>query len=688
MESMEGYQLKVKRNGILFIWIADNFRILTIPIHNATTLYPMNSSLICASHTVYTIDPDSGEQDPPIPASNHPVHTILTSSPGSTRASSFLTAAESDHFIGVFSVDTRKLIGNLVVENEVTSLTFYTGDEIRRDSEANIDVLDSMMRPRQALAAVNRDGLLELFPAPFEFITSNTQKDSTKPGSRPKRMTRKATALIKITRPDQAGTVVPLINASFQGNEIVMAWTEGGVKLMFERIQWRDEKTGNFLVSGTKEIIRGKDGPGVGAVVMNGVKDMGLSHVDESHTVVANGEEVDDEVQMAVAPPEVIDISSGEEESEFGDFDVDRAPEQTSELSKPEDTDIDMADAEAKAVGDDEEEEPGEPSFGDLIRANAPETVDVAATFAEPNVQALTSSGERSLQLPSGVSLSTVLAQSLRTNDATLLETCFTVSDLSMVRTTIERLDSSLATVLLQRLAERLHNRPGRAGSLMVWIQWTLVAHGGYLAGQPAVMKKLASLHRVVKERANSLQSLLSLKGKLDMLEAQMNLRKSMQGRSQNAINGDDDDEDDVIYVEGQEESSSEDESPINTTTSKPTSKHPKPTSLSETIPNNSDTDESSADSASDGMPTTTATNGILTSSSASSNEEEEDLFDDEAEETDDDSGDAEGADEMDDEDDESADSELEVPVPKRMARVGLSNGVGSSSSSSAFKRR
>ena len=150
------------------------------------------------------------------------------------------------------------------------------------------------------------------------------------------------------------------------------------------------------------------------------------------------------------------------------------------------------------------------------------------------------------------MSLATVLTQSLRTNDTSLLETCLHTRDLSTVRSTIERLDSSFASDLLQRLAERLHSRPGRAGSLMVWIQWTLVAHGGYLAGQPEVMRKLKNLHKVVKERAGSLQSLLNLKGKLDMLEAQMNLRRHVLGKGKGKNVGNDDDEA-VIYVEGQE---------------------------------------------------------------------------------------------------------------------------------------
>jgi U3 small nucleolar RNA-associated protein 5 len=62
-----------------------------------------------------------------------------------------------------------------------------------------------------------------------------------------------------------------------------------------------------------------------------------------------------------------------------------------------------------------------------------------------------------------------------------------------------------------------------------------------------------------VKQRA---APLLSLKGKLDMLEAQMNLRRTMQSNARAAHADDEDDEEGVIYVEGQDESDSEAESP------------------------------------------------------------------------------------------------------------------------------
>lgn len=651
--------------------------------------------MICASHQAYILNPESKEQPILLNASTNAVHSIVYSTFRSSRGESFLTAAENDHFINVFNDDSPTLIGSLRTENEIISLDLYSKLGSLSKAEKASDLQVRMVQPQEALAAVNKDGVLEIFPEPFDFGSTTSNKGSENLKARMKQRTRKAAAQVRIRRPDKASSIVPLLNASFQGNEVALAWAEGGVNVLFDVVHWRDESSGNLLLRDMTDVVKAKSGAGVGAVVMNGVKDMGKTHVDESRTLVANGGDTKD-VPMRSDPPEVIDISSGEEDSEFEE---DGAPAQTAESGAKEgekdfgsDADVEMVDvgAEGNGAHEDldidaaprEDEEVGEPSFGDLLRATATEAVDVQARFTDPNAQSLVPVGDRSMQhLPSGMSLGTVLTQSLRTNDTNLLETCFHVKDLATIRATIERLDSSFATMLLQRLAERLHSRPGRAGNLMVWIQWTLVAHGGYLAGQPEVMKKLASLHHVVKDRANSLQSLLSLKGKLDMLEAQMNLRKSMQLRSRAANAIDEDNEEGVIYVEGQEESTSEEEGQdeiVENASDSPQAKAGAKAQDStdgavyDTTGSDADSDEEDSE---DEMPTTM--NGIADSEDEESESEEEGLFDEEASSTDNDSVDEASDDEVDHDsiDADSSDADTSPP-PKRPAKSKLSNGI------------
>lgn len=680
--------------SLLFRSQSDSSRTIILPNGPANTLRPLRPSVIWASHHAYILNPESNEQPPLFNASTNAVHSIVDSTLRSSRGTTFLTAAESDHFINVFNRDSPTLIGSLRTENEIIALDLYSelGELTKAEKASDLSV--RMLQPQEALAAVNKDGALEIFPEPFDFGSTSSNKESENLKARMKQRTRKAAAQIRIRRPDKSSSIVPLLNASFRGSDIVLAWAEGGVNLLFDTVHWRDEGTGNLLLKEMTDIVKAKSGAGVGAVVMNGVKNMGKTHVDESRTLVANGGDTEN-MPMKDDAPEVIDISSGQEESESEE---DGAPAQGGEASAREgeksgsDADVEMEDVETKQNGGQEDldadgapgqdEELEEPSFGDLIRANAPEAVDVQASFIDPNVQSLVPTSDRSLQqLPSGMSLGMVLTQSLRTNDTTLLETCFHVKDLATVRATIERLDSSFATVLLQRLAERLHSRPGRAGSLMVWIQWTLVAHGGYLAGQSDVMKKLASLYRVVKDRANSLQSLLSLKGKLDMLEAQMNLRKSMQVRSRVANATDEDEEEAVIYVEGQEESTSEEEGQDQIAENARNSPQSKAGPKAQNVTDKADYDafdsdaESDDEDSEDKMPTTV--NGTADAEDEDS-ESEEGLFDEEASSTDDNSVDenSEGEIDHDSVDTDSSDADT-FPPPKRPAKSNLSNGIG-----------
>ena len=614
------------------------------------------------------------------------MHTILDNNPQAEDDMHFLTVAEADHFINVFEEDSTTLIGSLRTENEILSADIWSQGKRHALSEVSQDLAIRMLQPHQALAALNKDGVLEIFPEPFNFTTTSSGKNAESLKARMKQRSRKSAAQLKIVRPDKGTAQVPLINATFRDNNIALAWAEGGVNVIFDTVQWLDEDSGNLLLKDSTEIVRAKSGTGLGAVTMNGVKDMGKSHVDDSHAVVANGLDADD-VSMDDNEEEVIDISSAEEDSVFEEDkpvttssalekDADDDEEDEEEEEEVEGSaDVNMEDIEAE---DKLEEEAEPPSFGDLIRANAPEPINVPSTLTDG--QSLVPANSTSLQtLPSGMSLGTVLTQSLRTNDTNLLETCFHTKDLSTVRATIERLDSSFATTLLQRLAERLHSRPGRAGSLMVWIQWTLVAHGGYLAGQPEMMRKLKSLHKVVKERAGSLQSLLSLKGKLDMLEAQMNLRRSMLERGMGVTAEDEDDEEGVIYVEGREESDSDDEDELDND-DEDEEAHAVGLRRSRAIKDSDEgsdaIDEDGEDEEDDMAPTT---NGALAGTEEAGSESEEGMIDDEADSTDIDSDE-----ELDDEDvdHESVDTESSEgeasPPPKRSAKGKLSNGVGS----------
>ncbi|KAI9644251.1 Small subunit (SSU) processome component [Ciborinia camelliae] len=382
-------------------------------------------------------------------------------------------------------------------------------------------------------------------------------------------------------------------------------------------------------------------------MVKQGVKSFGTGHLDESKTVVSGGGTATKVKTNGANKDDVVEISSDSENG--SDDDLDEIEEDGSDMEEDGNAtaDVTMGDDGAEVA-----EEDGEPTFGDLVRAHASEPIDVAAAFEDSKAQAL-SYPQNSIQAPSGASLGTVLTQALKTNDVALLESCLHTTDLSTIRSTIQRLDSPLAAILLQKLAERLHRRPGRAGSLMVWVQWSMITHGGYLATQRGLIKKLAEVNRVLDERSKALQHLLSLKGKLDMLDAQIELRRSMQNRPR--IDSEDNDEG-VIYVEGQ--SDDEEEVIVN--------------GLPQRLAKNGDLEDISDSEIEEEM-----LNGLVAESDEEEEDSEDDLIDDEAEETDADSGDEDEVDHDDiDEQGEDDESDDAVPGPPRSKMQKLSGST------------
>ncbi|KAL8969163.1 MAG: hypothetical protein Q9183_002125 [Haloplaca sp. 2 TL-2023] len=663
---------------------------MTLPDQSTRTLCPLGSAILCASHKAFIMDLKQTEPLQTITASSNMVHSVLAS----TDNSHFLTAAETDRYIRVFDRGADSSTGELVAESEV--LKVATASQMSQRPSSTETATD------RALAALNKDGVIELFDSPFSFQATGSLLNSQSLKARIKQRTRKAKAQVRVAASREKSAVVPLLDVAFQDHELVFVYAESGVDPVFDRIRWRKSESTDMVLEGVVELARAKGAGALGAVITDGVKDLGKLKVNESQTVVSTGDESqptkpgireNDAISISSAEEDIDDYEDEDEQLPNGNFkslsDDEEAPSEnhhqqaTAARQQPEgggslQKDVGSTLAAQKPVQTEDSDtamadvaEAEDPSFGDMIRAVAPGVVDVQAALTSQNADAVVSVGERQVDLPSGMSLGTVLTQSLRTNDVKLLESCLHVKQVGIVRATIERLDSALASTLIQKLSERFYSRPGRAGSLLVWIQWTIVAHGGYLASQPSAMKTLAGLHKVVGERARSLPLLLSLKGKLDMLEAQMNLRATMKARSKTANRADDEDEDDVIYVEGQEEEDTDDSNAENT----------RMELASSSVLDGGGGDTGSEEEADEEMP---MTNGALAESfdqESDSDDDEEGLIDDEAESTDGDSDvDGDGSlDEIDHEDVDSDESDVsmdEVPPAKRLATARLSNGI------------
>ncbi|KAG5994536.1 hypothetical protein E4U52_001064 [Claviceps spartinae] len=299
----------------------------------------------------------------------------------------------------------------------------------------------------------------------------------------------------------------------------------------------------------------------VAPVVQSSAKVPTKNTIDETLASVAGADAIQSS-QM-----DMIEISSdaASDEEDISDAEMEDAGEMpNSSIGKKEIAAVHVNGKSTKADEYEAEDEShnGEisPSFGELLRGN--DAIDVPALLQQSSHSGnlATPSARTVITPPSHQSLTTVLTQALKTDDTELLESCLHTTDLPTIRNTIERIDSSLAGNLLNKLAARLHRRPGRAGNLMTWVQWTLISHGGSLASQPKVVHSLNGLQKVLAERAKGLNSLLALKGKLDLLESQMDLRRKMQRSSGLLRQGeasDEDDDDDIIWVEGETDTAS-----------------------------------------------------------------------------------------------------------------------------------
>ncbi|KAJ8131383.1 hypothetical protein O1611_g2248 [Lasiodiplodia mahajangana] len=284
--------------------------------------------------------------------------------------------------------------------------------------------------------------------------------------------------------------------------------------------------------------------------------------INESETAVSVAEASN--ADNAGAVEAIIEISSDPESSEYeiSDHELDandntQPREAKSAVRKPREslpqkhidtTSTDIAMTDSNMPNDAEsDQELAQPTLGELARAHGTIHVPPALT---PQSNAVTTQG-RSIAPPSNSSLGTVLSQALRTDDADLLESCLRVVDLHTIENTVQRLDSTLAGRLLLKLASRMHRRPGRAASLMTWVQATIVCHGGALAAQPGLVKGLSDLQRVLDERARGLNSLLALRGKLDLMTTQLRIRRQQQNSEVNENVREE--EEGIIYVEGED---------------------------------------------------------------------------------------------------------------------------------------
>ncbi|OAP55351.1 hypothetical protein AYL99_10324 [Fonsecaea erecta] len=505
--------------------------------------------IICASSTPFAVDLLSSDdfRIDRFDSFKNPVHALCRSGSTVVGAPEYFLAADTERYINVYDISEKKLVRTLVAGSGVTSLNLVT---------PSVETPDILREP--VLCVVTKEGTVELFTNPF---VENQQVNGGLKSSR-KNLTRKASASIRLVTRDLKVKHVPIFAAFLEGPDVILVSADGGVDLAFQKVRWQDEGNGEVLFDGIKEVLKTTSSSTLNTATLNGVKDLGKTYVDESRTVVVNGGAGGARLDSAIS------ISDSQEEDETDDTEEGESADEAAATRKDEDaveaveasdvdSDEEMADVE-NAEADPEEAEEGEPSFGELLASKHPHEISIASIIPQRDTSTLTLKPGQTT-ITSGMSLSTVLTQSLRTNDTSLLEACLHTLDMSIVKSTIQRLDSTLAGILLSKLAERLASRPGRYGHLITWVQWTCICHGGAIASQPDVAAKVRTLYEVLNARMKTLDDLLLLKGKLDMLDAQLAYRKQLLAqRPQGSRKGRD--EPGIIYIEGEDNWDSEDE--------------------------------------------------------------------------------------------------------------------------------
>ncbi|BCS20641.1 small subunit (SSU) processome component [Aspergillus puulaauensis] len=635
-----------------------------------------NPPVICASQSPSIINLED-ESPVTFPAMRNSIQSIITSSASSVSDGLFL-ASDNDRYINVFDPTTGQLTLNLVAEREVSSLSLYS------KQSAN----GSLALEKQVLAAVTQDGTVELFARPF-VRPQGSKGNSLK--ARSMQMTRRAETSIKITKSTTSDSLVPVVSVSFQGPELIIAWAHGGIVPLFERVRWLNEETDELAFTGVKNIAKTKSSSILQSVTTNGAKNANESHVNENRVVVEQGNLADDDIDMEDSKNDVVSEDDSGVDSDDDDGPKKQKPKATQDNEEAE-SDEEMQNVAGSGVEDEDgdDEETGEPTFGELMRAHAAEEIDVEAEL-EDDVHTRSLIPGKPIttvqQIPSGVSLATVLSQSLKTNDNDMLEACFHTGDAGTIRTTIQRLDSPLAATLLQRLAERLSSRPGRYGHLLVWVQWTCIAHGGALAGNKELLKQMSTLFKVMDQRSSTLSSLLLLKGKLDMLDAQLVLRQSLR---ENADHMDSEDEENVIYVEGYDDEEDEDSDAeatknIDTPRTKAIRDQTDISMIDEDEEGSEDDDEEDEEVDEEGPGNIL---DVEAEESAGSSDAEESLDEDEDEVEDSDADSAASmADFIADTEDDDSDAEaLSRPPPSKKARLSQGGGKGKNKAGSGRK--
>jgi len=169
---------------------------------------------------------------------------------------------------------------------------------------------------------------------------------------------------------------------------------------------------------------------------------------------------------------------------------------------------------------------------------------------------------------PRADSSAVLLTQALQNDDVALLEDCLSCRDHTMINNTVRRLPPTSVLPFLKQVCNRMRSKPGRATTLVPWVQAVLIEHTAYLTTVPAATGVLGDLFQAADARVAVFDNFLKLQGRLDLIMSHVSRRRISQGGDSNTAGhmhrelGQDDEDEDDLEVRGMdfEEEDEEDE--------------------------------------------------------------------------------------------------------------------------------
>jgi U3 small nucleolar RNA-associated protein 5 len=220
-ETGSGWSVDVSQNVIEWDLIngttKNKFKFKETVNRISTIEYQGKTHLLLAAHSIHLVDIQTKEAIKTFPGHISLIHTVFP-----INSTSFITAAQGDRFINIYSLDSAPVV--LVAQSNVLSVSY-----------AN-----------ETVSAVTDDGIVELFQ---NVLTKTNTKRKGAPS-------KQSNATIKLQRP--AGTQLTIEGSFVEDSQITITWLEEGLIPYFEKIVL-EGLTDEYTVNKSKPMIQAKD---------------------------------------------------------------------------------------------------------------------------------------------------------------------------------------------------------------------------------------------------------------------------------------------------------------------------------------------------------------------------------------------------------------------------------------------